>query len=236
MIKVALRCTNPSPALRPNMSAVVNMLEGCLNIDESNLDSSGYDDEFNFQGLRDKYDEMQVTSSENQSVFFSTDTKGKRRAYLEALLAPRHASCVPRGSPPTPRGCLTRGRLTRGIPYSLRIPDQKMFDLRKARLPHKARVMGSSRLTPLRMPNPRTPDPRTLDPRTARPPLPRSPLPGPGTFFEALRGTRCSCLEAHPSPARRTPDLRMPDRRTPDPRMPDLKMPDPRNPLLSKDA
>jgi len=28
MIKVALRCTNPSPALRPNMSAVVNMLEG----------------------------------------------------------------------------------------------------------------------------------------------------------------------------------------------------------------
>ncbi|KAL3345110.1 hypothetical protein AABB24_024185 [Solanum stoloniferum] len=76
MIKVALRCTNPSPALRPNMSAVVNMLEGRLNVDESNFDSSGYDDEFNFQGLRDKYDEMQVTSSENQSVFFSTDTKG----------------------------------------------------------------------------------------------------------------------------------------------------------------
>ncbi|XP_049371776.1 probable LRR receptor-like serine/threonine-protein kinase At1g07650 [Solanum verrucosum] len=76
MIKVALRCTNPSPALRPNMSAVVNMLEGRLNVDESNFDSSGYGDEFNFQGLRDKYDEMQVTSSENQSVFFSTDTKG----------------------------------------------------------------------------------------------------------------------------------------------------------------
>jgi len=48
-----------------------------LNVDESsNFDSIGYDDEFNFQGLRDKYDEMQVTSSENQSVFFSTDTKG----------------------------------------------------------------------------------------------------------------------------------------------------------------
>lgn len=76
MIKVALRCTNPSPALRPNMSAVVNMLEGRLNVDESNIDSSGYDDEFNFQGLRDKYDEMQVTSSENQSVLFSTGTKG----------------------------------------------------------------------------------------------------------------------------------------------------------------
>jgi hypothetical protein len=28
MIKVALLCTNPSPALRPTMSAVVSMLEG----------------------------------------------------------------------------------------------------------------------------------------------------------------------------------------------------------------
>lgn len=75
MVKVALRCTNPSPALRPNMSTVVNMLEGRLDVDESNFDSSGYGDEFNFQGLRDKYDEMQVTSSENHSVFLLTDTK-----------------------------------------------------------------------------------------------------------------------------------------------------------------
>ncbi|GAB4827140.1 hypothetical protein Ancab_034029, partial [Ancistrocladus abbreviatus] len=28
MIKIALLCTNPSPALRPTMSAVVSMLEG----------------------------------------------------------------------------------------------------------------------------------------------------------------------------------------------------------------
>ncbi|PHT55839.1 hypothetical protein CQW23_04325 [Capsicum baccatum] len=75
MIKVALRCTNPSPALRPNMSAVVNMLEGRLDVDDANFDSSGYDDEFNFQGLRDKYDEMQVNSSENQSLFRSTNSK-----------------------------------------------------------------------------------------------------------------------------------------------------------------
>ncbi|MCD7471791.1 hypothetical protein HAX54_012459 [Datura stramonium] len=80
MIRVALRCTNPSPALRPNMSAVVNMLEGRLDVDESNFDSSGYDDEFNFQGLRDKYDEMQVNSSENQSLFHSTDTKDTDRS------------------------------------------------------------------------------------------------------------------------------------------------------------
>jgi len=75
MIKVALLCTNPSPALRPNMSTVVKMLEGRLDVNESNIDSGAYDDEFNFQGLRDKYDEMQVNSSENQSLFRSTNTK-----------------------------------------------------------------------------------------------------------------------------------------------------------------
>lgn len=80
MIKVALLCTNPSPALRPNMSTVVKMLEGRLDVNESNIDSSAYDDEFNFQGLRDKYDEMQVNSSENQSLFRSVDTKGTERS------------------------------------------------------------------------------------------------------------------------------------------------------------
>ncbi|OIT34832.1 PREDICTED: probable LRR receptor-like serine/threonine-protein kinase At1g07650 isoform X1 [Nicotiana attenuata] len=80
MIKVALLCTNPSPALRPNMSTVVKMLEGRLDVNESNIDSSAYDDEFNFQGLRDKYDEMQVNSSENQSLFRSIDTKETERS------------------------------------------------------------------------------------------------------------------------------------------------------------
>ncbi|KAK4361248.1 hypothetical protein RND71_020200 [Anisodus tanguticus] len=80
MIKVALLCTNPSPALRPNMSTVVNMLEGRLDVDESNLDSSIHDDEFKFQGLRDKYDEMQVISSESQSLFHSIDTKDTDRS------------------------------------------------------------------------------------------------------------------------------------------------------------
>ncbi|KAJ8549417.1 hypothetical protein K7X08_033124 [Anisodus acutangulus] len=80
MIKVALLCTSTSPAMRPNMSVVVNMLEGRLDIDESNLDSSVYDDEINFQGRRDKYDEMQVNSSDNQLHVRSTDTKDTDRS------------------------------------------------------------------------------------------------------------------------------------------------------------
>ena len=37
MIKVALLCLNPSPALRPTMSAVVGMLEGQIVVDELNM-------------------------------------------------------------------------------------------------------------------------------------------------------------------------------------------------------
>ncbi|XP_031120662.1 probable leucine-rich repeat receptor-like serine/threonine-protein kinase At3g14840 isoform X1 [Ipomoea triloba] len=59
MIKVALLCTNPSPVLRPSMSAVVSMLEGHADILEYNFDLH----EFNFEVMRDNYDEMQVGSS-----------------------------------------------------------------------------------------------------------------------------------------------------------------------------
>ncbi|GLT54266.1 hypothetical protein SLA2020_274780 [Shorea laevis] len=41
MIKVALLCTDPSPALRPTMSAVVSMLEGQTTVDEVTMDPSG---------------------------------------------------------------------------------------------------------------------------------------------------------------------------------------------------
>ncbi|CAN4082160.1 unnamed protein product [Withania somnifera] len=60
MINVALLCTNPSPALRPTMSAVVSILEDHLDLPEFNLESRFYDDDdhLKFQGLRDKYDEM----------------------------------------------------------------------------------------------------------------------------------------------------------------------------------
>ncbi|KAL7211555.1 hypothetical protein ACSBR2_014422 [Camellia fascicularis] len=46
MIKIALLCTNPSPALRPAMSAVVSMLEGHLDIQDLVMDPSIYGDEY----------------------------------------------------------------------------------------------------------------------------------------------------------------------------------------------
>ncbi|XP_019190177.1 PREDICTED: probable leucine-rich repeat receptor-like serine/threonine-protein kinase At3g14840 [Ipomoea nil] len=70
MIKVALLCTNPSPMLRPSMSAVVNMLECHDDIlkNNSNLRES------NFQEIRDHYDEMPVDLSESSyNVNFSLD-------------------------------------------------------------------------------------------------------------------------------------------------------------------
>ncbi|KAI8000731.1 putative LRR receptor-like serine/threonine-protein kinase [Camellia lanceoleosa] len=63
MIKIALLCTNPSPALRPAMSAVVSMLEGHLDIQDLVMDPSIYGDEYRFRPLKDKYDELQLQSS-----------------------------------------------------------------------------------------------------------------------------------------------------------------------------
>ncbi|KAH7840769.1 hypothetical protein Vadar_021351 [Vaccinium darrowii] len=63
MIKVALLCTNPAPALRPTMSAVVSMLEGKLDIQELVIDPRIYGDDFRFIALRDKYDKLQLQSS-----------------------------------------------------------------------------------------------------------------------------------------------------------------------------
>ncbi|XP_031120627.1 probable leucine-rich repeat receptor-like serine/threonine-protein kinase At3g14840 isoform X2 [Ipomoea triloba] len=69
MVKVALLCTNTSHVLRPSMSAVVSMLEGRDDILE-------YDpnlDEFNFQAMKDHYDEMAIRSSDSPNkVDFSS--------------------------------------------------------------------------------------------------------------------------------------------------------------------
>ncbi|KAK4710938.1 hypothetical protein R3W88_005451 [Solanum pinnatisectum] len=76
MINVALLCTNPSPALRPTMSAVVSILEDHLDLPEFNLESRSHDDgddELKFQGLRDKYDEMR-SLSESQTLTHSSNT------------------------------------------------------------------------------------------------------------------------------------------------------------------
>ncbi|KAK6797301.1 hypothetical protein RDI58_005003 [Solanum bulbocastanum] len=73
MINVALLCTNPSPALRPTMSAVVSILEDHLDLPEFNLESRSHDDELKFQGLREKYDEMR-SLSESQTLTHSSNT------------------------------------------------------------------------------------------------------------------------------------------------------------------
>ncbi|CAL5410036.1 unnamed protein product [Camellia sinensis] len=75
MIKIALLCTNPSPAHRPAMSAIVSMLEGHLDIQDLVMDPSIYGDEYRFRSLKDKYDELQLQSSnEAQSLIDSTVT------------------------------------------------------------------------------------------------------------------------------------------------------------------
>jgi hypothetical protein len=76
MIKVALLCTNPSPALRPTMSAVVSMLEGQTIVDEVTMDPSIYGDELKFSALRDQFEQLQpVTRSTSgaESLMHSSD-------------------------------------------------------------------------------------------------------------------------------------------------------------------
>lgn len=71
MIKVALLCTNSSPALRPTMSSVVSMLQGDVCIQELNLNPDMYGDDFSkFQGLRDKYSKAKNRSSSTYSETF----------------------------------------------------------------------------------------------------------------------------------------------------------------------
>uniref|UniRef100_A0A5B7CBS9 non-specific serine/threonine protein kinase n=1 Tax=Davidia involucrata TaxID=16924 RepID=A0A5B7CBS9_DAVIN len=72
MIKIALLCTNPSPALRPTMSAVVSMLEGQINIHDLITDPRIYGDEFRFKALREKYDELQLHNSNETQTLIDT--------------------------------------------------------------------------------------------------------------------------------------------------------------------
>ncbi|XP_019266769.1 PREDICTED: probable LRR receptor-like serine/threonine-protein kinase At1g07650 isoform X2 [Nicotiana attenuata] len=79
MINVALLCTNPSPALRPTMSAVVRILEDHLDLPEFNVESrfyDDYDDHLNLQGLRDKYGPM-LSSSQSQPPTHSSSITGR---------------------------------------------------------------------------------------------------------------------------------------------------------------
>ncbi|CAB4276313.1 unnamed protein product [Prunus armeniaca] len=77
MIKVALLCTNPSPALRPSMSAVVSMLEGRAIVHELNINPSIYCDEMRFKSLRDESNlSVQQSWCETQSLIYLSDARG----------------------------------------------------------------------------------------------------------------------------------------------------------------
>uniref|UniRef100_A0A7N2LP81 non-specific serine/threonine protein kinase n=1 Tax=Quercus lobata TaxID=97700 RepID=A0A7N2LP81_QUELO len=76
MIKVALLCTNPSPALRPNMSAVVSMLKGQIAVHELDMDPSIYGDVLSIRALKEqsaKILQQPVSSNEAESLIQSSD-------------------------------------------------------------------------------------------------------------------------------------------------------------------
>ena len=75
MIKVALLCTNPSPALRPNMSAVVSMLKGQTTVHELGMDPSIYGDVLSIRALKDQFGQIlhqSMSSNEGESLIQSS--------------------------------------------------------------------------------------------------------------------------------------------------------------------
>jgi hypothetical protein len=74
MVKVALLCTNPSPTLRPTMSAVESILGGQTAVHELIMDPSIYADDTRFKVLRDYFDQiMGQGSGDTQSLIPSSD-------------------------------------------------------------------------------------------------------------------------------------------------------------------
>ena len=64
MIKVALRCTNISPTVRPAMSSVVSMLEGRTAVQDINSDPSFRSDDLKLKEIKEHYRYIQEKSSE----------------------------------------------------------------------------------------------------------------------------------------------------------------------------
>ncbi|XVF25580.1 hypothetical protein REPUB_Repub13aG0224200 [Reevesia pubescens] len=73
IIKIALLCTNPSPALRPTMSAVVSMLEGRTVVHEIIKEPSLDGVEMRFKSLSE-FDQVILQRSEPHSVLQSLDS------------------------------------------------------------------------------------------------------------------------------------------------------------------
>ncbi|KAM5585977.1 hypothetical protein ABKV19_005074 [Rosa sericea] len=74
MVKVALLCINPAAALRPNMSAVVSMLEGRAPVDELIMDPSIYSEEMRLTALRNPFEQIaEESAGGTKSLIHSSD-------------------------------------------------------------------------------------------------------------------------------------------------------------------
>lgn len=74
MVKVALLCINPTAALRPNMSAVVSMLEGRIPVDELIMDPSIYSEEMRLTALRNPFEQtVEESAGGTKSLIHSSD-------------------------------------------------------------------------------------------------------------------------------------------------------------------
>ncbi|KAI7753723.1 hypothetical protein M8C21_023348 [Ambrosia artemisiifolia] len=75
MMDIALLCTNQSPALRPTMSQVVNMLAGRTKVKEPIMaPSSGYDEELGLQVLEGKFIEMHSHDTEETETLLKASS------------------------------------------------------------------------------------------------------------------------------------------------------------------
>ncbi|KAK9022808.1 hypothetical protein V6N11_003047 [Hibiscus sabdariffa] len=68
MTRVALLCTNSSPALRPTMSEVVNMLEGRTLVPELIMDPTIFADESRFGALKDQLNQMRSRKDSEPTI------------------------------------------------------------------------------------------------------------------------------------------------------------------------
>ncbi|XP_050290162.1 probable leucine-rich repeat receptor-like serine/threonine-protein kinase At3g14840 [Quercus robur] len=73
IIKVALLCINPSPALRPTMTAVVSMLEGRTVVPELTMEASIYANDVRFESFRGQCQTLRASSSDRQSLLQSSN-------------------------------------------------------------------------------------------------------------------------------------------------------------------
>ncbi|KAK8678143.1 hypothetical protein V6N13_143653 [Hibiscus sabdariffa] len=87
MTRVALLCTNSSPALRPTMSEVVNMLEGRTIVPELVMDPSIFADESRLGALKDQFNRMLTQkSSETAMVTQTSDSSSKTWPHSSSTL------------------------------------------------------------------------------------------------------------------------------------------------------